>query len=96
MKININDFQNALNVIFERLKDDNGENFELELNEDYYNFIPTEKLYNIDGLTVEVTIGSLFEDFELLNKFKSESHYSVPTDLIKFSSLIRYIGENLV
>lgn len=95
MKITIKELQQALNSTLESIKERNGENFEIDIDEDYYNYIPADSLYKLDEAPTELTIGSLADNIEEVRKISSGENYPTPPDLNKISSILRYIGDNL-
>lgn len=95
MKIAITELQQAINSTLESIKERNGENFEVDIEEDYYNYIPTDSLYKLDKQPTELTIGSLSDNIEEVRKISSGNNNPIPPDLSKIASILRYIGDNL-
>lgn len=64
----------------------------ISLDEDYYWHIPSDEIYQVDKKPSELNLGQLYEDYEMLTKYKNE-YDLICYDLKKLSSLLRYIAD---
>ncbi len=64
------------------------------LNKDLYWNIPYEELYNVYEEPKEITIGSIKEDLEFLQKI-NENREIISYDFIKISNILRVMSESI-
>lgn len=94
--IKIKDLEVVISKLFADMKDRLGEDHQVELSQDYYWFIDSKQLYNPSEDPEDLTLGQLYEDWQDLRvATKGESSF-VSYDLVKLSSILRFIGEETV
>ncbi len=80
-------FNNILNVL-EACEIDH-----IEIDEDYYWYIPKEKIYNMMNDPGDFTIGQLSDDLNEIKKIANNEKEAILYAFVWLSSIIRYIGE---
>ncbi|WP_250253888.1 hypothetical protein [Chryseobacterium sp. Marseille-Q3244] len=66
----------------------------VELHDDLYWNILDNELYNPYHEPAKLTIGSLTEDWEFLQKFRSGGREMIDYDLYKLASILKFLGKN--
>ena len=92
-KINIEELRKAINILFDHIRA--GGIDVVEFKKDYYWDMDADKIYNVAADPADLTIGSLFEDWESVQKIASNKDLPVVLLLLKVAPLLRYIGETL-
>lgn len=87
--LNIRKLINILSDKLEKLEDENVTILEDDL---YWN-IPDEELYNPYHEPANLTIGSITEDWEFLQKILNGEREMMDYDLYKLSSILRFLGK---
>ncbi|MBC6699768.1 hypothetical protein [Hymenobacter sp. BT190] len=90
--ISIAALEAVLNSGLDALKAQYGEDGHIPLERDYYWHIDNEALYDMDKDPIELTIGSLCEDSQIIEE--SGERGVLPFDVYKAAMLLRYLGEN--
>jgi hypothetical protein len=89
MKLSISEIQVLCGKVLHSLALDYEQS--ITIKDDFYWFIPKNELYDPSRDPKSLTLGQLSFDFDDLN-FREEF---IPNDLIRLSSLLRYLGERL-
>ena len=93
LKIEINDLKMAANALFEHLE--KGGVKEIQLKEDYYWEIDAKELYDATKDPKDLTVGSLYTDWEFLKKIADVESEPVTLNFIKLAALLRYLGDSM-
>lgn len=91
--IEINKLEGLLKDLIKRLK--NSGVTELSFEEDYYWFVPLDKLNSFPDAP-ELTIGSLKDDIAFLDSLINEEYVTDFLELERLSSLFRFISKKNV
>jgi hypothetical protein len=92
MKIEFSVVQHALMKILAHVQTrELSDAAQIEIAQDYYWFIQTKELYDVDTLPVGMTIGSLSFDMERIERIAKVKHYEAPFDLILIACVLRAI-----
>lgn len=96
MNITLGELRVVVEKIFQHLEVKEKNNF--EINEDYYWYIPTEKLYNPYSKPEQkdLTLGQLSQDVEAITDILEERKETIGYSLIWLATILRNIGENNV
>ena len=94
MKIKIKKIRDAINLILDLIDQRNEGGLEIELDKDYYWFISKEALYNVENNPSDYSMGSLHDDLNEILGCLEKTDKIVSYDLVKLSSLLRFVGEN--
>ncbi len=84
MEINTNDLSTLFNKLMEKIEKSGFERF--EINNDYYWNIPTDDSYNMNKPNPQITVGSLYDDYDCLRKML-EDDMSTVVDFERFAHL---------
>jgi hypothetical protein len=90
-KIQIEELRRAVNILLDHLRD--GGIREVELGHDYYWECDAEHLYNVTKNPTDFSIGSLFDDWESVQKLTQGQDEAVVLLLLKVAPLLRYLGD---
>ena len=90
-QIKISDLKEVLNLLMLKLDGLNDVSIEKDL---YWN-IPDEKLYSVYEDPIDLTIGSLVEDWTFLQDIVLCKREIIGYDLYKLSMLIRYLSTKI-
>lgn len=93
MKIKIEDVETACYEIFAMIKEEIGENSEIDILEDFYWHITNEELYKLDAKPEKHSIGSLTDDINEIKRIAAKEYTPVRQNLMKLNALLRYIAE---
>ncbi len=89
MEITIEEFKNLCELLCNYLVKEKGA--EIDLNYDYYWSI--RNIFNVSGPKPEITLGSIYEDFERLCKILDGKDYPNSLDLEKLGVLFISLGQ---
>lgn len=89
--IDIQQLQNAVNLLLDGLKEQGIH--KVELREDYYWAISGDLLYNVVAKPQELAIGSLYDDLRYVEQLNREDAEPINLLLLKISPLLQYIGQ---
>ena len=92
-KIEIEELRTAVNLLLDHLRD--GGIRQVELGKDYYWELDSERLYEVTDDPADFSIGSLFDDWESVQKLASGQHEPVVLLLLKVAPLLRYLGDTV-
>lgn len=92
-KISLNELSSIFNQILKKLEFE--ECSEIEVEEDYYKTIPTDKWASFSEDVTEsmIEIGSLNDDIEMLKKLSREDKPCMYVDFDRLASLLRAISQ---
>ncbi|MBL1222490.1 hypothetical protein JET18_16680 [Chryseobacterium sp. L7] len=90
IEIQKEDLKKILFMLIDKLDDSPTDKFSLE--KDLYWNIPDDKLYNMYQEPPDLTIGSLVEDWELLQKILRKEREVLWYDFYKVSTILNSIG----
>lgn len=93
MEIDIEKLRTITNLIFEHITT-NLKVKKIELKQDYYWNIPSERLYDMSKDPAEFTAGQLYDDWDFLTKIEDREE-AVALMFIHLAPLLRYIGEEV-
>lgn len=79
-------------ILGDKLEASNNNGFLFE--KDLYWSIPDEKLYDVYKEPVDLTIGSLVEDWKFLQKILRNEREAVVHDFNKISNILRLVGQS--
>ncbi|MGI8966436.1 MAG: hypothetical protein ACR2H1_10180 [Limisphaerales bacterium] len=88
-KINVEEIQSAINALLNNLRASGIR--EVELKKDYYWEIDSDKIYDVATDPSDLSIGSLFDDWESIQELASGKSEPVFLLIDKVSPLLRYI-----
>lgn len=88
------DLKKILFMLIDKLDDSPTDNFSLE--KDLYWNIPDDKLYNVYQEPENLTIGSLVEDWEFLQKILRKEREVLWYDFYKVSTILTSIGHSSI
>jgi hypothetical protein len=92
-KIEIEELRKAVNLLFDHLRD--GGIRRVELGKDCYWEMDAARLYDVTSDPTDFSIGSLFDDWESVQKLASGQHEPVVLLLLKVAPLLRYLGDTV-
>lgn len=90
--INISDLRKFINILSDKLEKLEDKNV-VVLEDDLYWNILDEELYNPYHKPVQLTMGSLSEDWEFLQKVVNGEREMIDYDLYKLASILRFLGK---
>jgi len=93
IKITKNDLKNILLALINKIEKLDNSSFSLD--NDLYWSIQDEELYNIYEEPQEITIGSLKDDWDFLQKILNEEREVIGYDFNKVSNILKKIGSDL-
>lgn len=93
MTIEVESLRRAINVLLDHLEA--GGKASIELGEDYYWNIDEAQLYDVAGNPVDLSIGSLCDDWESIQRVGNGATVPVVLLLLKVAPLLRYIGSSV-
>ena len=85
MKINIDEIEVFLKIIIEKAKM-NGFT-KIEINNDFYWWLPTEESFDFNNSNPQLVVGSLYDDYNSLKKMIVDN-VSTPLDLERLAHLM--------
>ncbi len=91
-EIDLTELQRITNHILDHLIKEKGVR-SVPLTRDLYWSVPTESLYSPEKPQVELDIGSLYDDWELLKTGGADPSEVVPFQLTELAPLLRFVGE---
>ncbi|MGG5207305.1 hypothetical protein ACQWU4_00055 [Chryseobacterium sp. MIQD13] len=90
IEIQKEDIKKILSILMDKL---DASDDKIILHKDLYWNIPDEELYDVYKDPINLTIGSLEEDWELLQKILKNEREAVGHDFSKISNLFRFIAQ---
>ena len=90
-KIDLDELKKAVDALFDHLH--NGGLKEVQLDQDYYWEIDAKEIHNVTANPTDLTIGSLYTDWEFIKKLAEREHEPVVPHFIKLAALLRYLGD---
>lgn len=94
IEIQKEDLKKILYILIDKLEDSSCDNFSLE--KDLYWNIPDEELYNVYKEPTDLTMGSLVEDWEFLQKVLRKEREVIGYDFNKISNILKSIGHSSI
>lgn len=93
MNINIEMLRTAINHLLNHAKDMSEDN--IEIDEDFYWFIPKKSLYEASSPPTELTLGSLEHDWSEMSAIAGEDKDLVGYALVWASAILRALGDKI-
>jgi hypothetical protein len=93
--VNINDLETSFLKVIESIKELKGENFQLELGQDYYWNIGDDDLYRVEKKPGNLDIGSLYSDVEQIERIAKSETSAVPYNIKLFSAMLKYMASKV-
>lgn len=90
--ININDLEASFLKVIKSIKELKGENFHLELEQDYYWNIDNDDVYKVEKMPENLDIGSLYSDIEQIERITKDETSPVPYNIKLFPALLKYMA----
>ncbi len=94
MNINLRELRLITNRLLDHVIDDRGVE-EVDLVEDYYWTIAPEQRYKVDKDPLELEVGSLATDLEMVSSMLDNQNLPVAYLLTELAPLLNYVGERL-
>lgn len=91
--IDIEELRAAISALLDHLCA--GGKKKVELNKDYYWNLDDDQMYDVSGVPGDVSVGSLFDDWDSVQKIGNGSAVPVVLLLLKVAPLLRYIGKSV-
>ena len=92
-KIDIEELRTVVNTLLDHLRD--GGVSEVQLAKDYHWEIDASELYEVTNDPADLTVGSLFEDWESARQLAAGTKEPVVLLLSKVAPLLRYIADSV-
>lgn len=89
--VKIDELEKALGILFERLKEDGIDSF--DLNEDYYWHVNKEQIYDPYRKPENLTLGQLYDDLEVIQSINNREVDIVWTEAKAIAALLRYFSD---
>ncbi len=93
MKIQIDVLRAALNQLLDHAKEIKGDFIEVDVN--YYWFIPRVSLYEAASVPTELTLGSLQDDWSEMSAISDTSKEPFGYALVWAAALVRELGDQI-
>ncbi|MDN3606386.1 hypothetical protein [Kaistella yonginensis] len=94
LQINVSDLKTIINLLALKVNKLN-ENDSFSIDRDLYWNIPENELYKVYENPSNLTIGSIVEDWEYLEKIISEKREIIDYDLHKLSIILKFISNKI-
>ncbi|BAP33324.1 transcription-repair coupling factor [Chryseobacterium sp. StRB126] len=91
--INISDIRKLINILSDKLEKLEDKNV-VVLEDDLYWNILDEELYSPYHEPAQLTMGSVSEDWEFLQKVVNGEREMIDYDLYKLASILKFLGKN--
>lgn len=93
IKIQLGQLRTATDLLFKQLEDRGLK--EICLDKDYYWEIDTGQYYDVTKKPTDLTIGSLYTDWEFVRGVASGENEPVSLNFLKIATLLRYLGDSV-
>ena len=94
MKIKVKVLRIAINRMLDHVEATTGG--EVDIDEDYYWFVPKDRLYVPESEPTGLTLGSLEDDWAAANALVEPSRAPIGYDLVWVSALLRALGDTAI
>ena len=93
--VSINDVETGILKVIKSIKELEGEDFQLQLEQDYYWNIGVDDTYRVEKNPENLDIGSLHSDVEQIERIARGETSPVPYNIKLFSALLKYMAHKV-
>ncbi len=90
MKVNIDEIQKITSLLFSKLREQNGD--EVELENDFYWDISSDELYKPYDDPKDISLGQLSDDLKEVQRLSQSSDEAIPYDLKRIAEIIKALS----
>jgi len=90
MKVNIDEIQNITSLLFSKLREQKGN--EIELENDFYWDISSDELYKPYDDPKDIFLGQLSDDLKEVQRLSQSSDEAIPYDLKRIAEIIKALS----
>ncbi|MEU4316477.1 hypothetical protein [Nocardia sp. NPDC024068] len=95
LRVSLVELRRVFDVILEHLEAVT-ERDSVVVDEDYFWWVPSDAVYDVDNTPAELTIGSLADAGQQLRSLLADPGRVLAYDLVWFAQILRAIGEDIV